>query len=103
MRSANEWALSRAGLKIIDLQLNDINGGSFAVTAAHADSSHVPTPAVAEIVRNEAGFISNRPSPIACLPNASSKHREELIALLRKAQIGGGNRTRLRRFDQRGM
>ena len=29
-----------AGLKILDVELNDINGGSFSVTAAKKDSSH---------------------------------------------------------------
>ena len=37
-----EWMASRAGLKIIDVELNDTNGGSFAVTAALADSPHRP-------------------------------------------------------------
>jgi SAM-dependent methyltransferase len=30
-----DWILSSADLEIIDVELNDINGGSFAVTAAH--------------------------------------------------------------------
>lgn len=31
--------LHEVGMKVIDVQLNDINGGSFAVTAAHSESS----------------------------------------------------------------
>jgi len=31
-----DWLLRRAGLEVIDIELNDVNGGSFAVTAAHA-------------------------------------------------------------------
>ncbi len=34
--------LEANGLKIIDVELNDINGGSFAVTAAHKDSKFTP-------------------------------------------------------------
>ena len=30
-----KWLTDKFGLKIIDVQLNDINGGSFAVTVAH--------------------------------------------------------------------
>jgi NDP-4-keto-2,6-dideoxyhexose 3-C-methyltransferase len=37
-----EWMASRAGLKIVDVELNDANGGSFAVTAVRADSDYVP-------------------------------------------------------------
>ena len=32
------WVIERCGLKIVDVSLNDINGGSFAVTAAKAGS-----------------------------------------------------------------
>ena len=35
------WLLDRAGLKIIDLEVNDINGGSFSVMAAHKASSYL--------------------------------------------------------------
>jgi NDP-4-keto-2,6-dideoxyhexose 3-C-methyltransferase len=35
-----QWMLSRSGLKIIDVEFNDVNGGSFSVTAAKADSVH---------------------------------------------------------------
>ena len=30
-----DWLLARSGLEAVDVELNDINGGSFAVTAAH--------------------------------------------------------------------
>ena len=32
------WLLDRGGLKIIDIEVNDINGGSFSVTAANKNS-----------------------------------------------------------------
>ena len=35
------WLLDRAELKIIDLEVNDINGGSFSVMAAHKSSSYL--------------------------------------------------------------
>ena len=34
------WMTERAGLKIVDVAINDVNGGSFAITAAKRDSSH---------------------------------------------------------------
>jgi NDP-4-keto-2,6-dideoxyhexose 3-C-methyltransferase len=36
-----EWMTERTGLKIIDISLNDCNGGSFRLTIAHADSDYV--------------------------------------------------------------
>lgn len=36
------WLADQAGLKIIDVELNDVNGGSFSVVAAHKNSQHQP-------------------------------------------------------------
>jgi hypothetical protein len=48
---------SRAGLKIVDVELNDANGGSFAVTAVRADSDYVPNDAAINGMRaREAGL-----------------------------------------------
>ena len=34
------WIAEKAGLQIVDVELNDINGGSFSVTASHKGSNH---------------------------------------------------------------
>lgn len=34
------WIADKAGLKVVDVELNNINGGSFSVTAAHKGSRH---------------------------------------------------------------
>lgn len=34
------WLMERAGLKILDVEFNDVNGGSFSVVAAHRASKH---------------------------------------------------------------
>ena len=35
-----DWIMRRVGLSILDVQLNDVNGGSFAVTVAKKDTRH---------------------------------------------------------------
>lgn len=35
-----EWMLERADLKIVDVEFNDVNGGSFSVVAARKSASH---------------------------------------------------------------
>jgi SAM-dependent methyltransferase len=79
-----EWALSRAGLKIINVQLNDVNGGSFAITAAHASSKHQPTPAVAEAKASEAKLELETDAPYRVFAELVSRHRTELLELLSK-------------------
>lgn len=41
-----KWMTDRVGFRIIDLELNDINGGSFSVTVAKKNSSFKQTPEV---------------------------------------------------------
>jgi NDP-4-keto-2,6-dideoxyhexose 3-C-methyltransferase len=48
-----KWLLDRAGLKIVDVEFNDINGGSFSVTAACAASHHSESAKVGEILELE--------------------------------------------------
>jgi NDP-4-keto-2,6-dideoxyhexose 3-C-methyltransferase len=36
------WIARASGLKILDVEFNDVNGGSFSFTAARSDSSHLP-------------------------------------------------------------
>jgi NDP-4-keto-2,6-dideoxyhexose 3-C-methyltransferase len=53
------WLTERAGLKIVDVELNDVNGGSFSVTVAHRASRHADSRGrVARILESEekAGF-----------------------------------------------
>lgn len=45
--------LIRANLRIVDIEFNSTNGGSFAVTAARGDSAHVPHPLVSWHIRQE--------------------------------------------------
>ncbi len=50
-----DWMLSRNGLKIVDVVFNNINGGSFSVTAAKVTSSYAEsTNAKKILVREEA-------------------------------------------------
>ena len=37
-----KWITDKVGLKIVDVNFNDINGGSFSVTVAQKQSKHEP-------------------------------------------------------------
>jgi cyclopropane fatty-acyl-phospholipid synthase-like methyltransferase len=45
------WLLKRAGLRLLDVQLNDVNGGSFAVTACSESSALVANQARIDAIR----------------------------------------------------
>ena len=48
-----QWMAQRAGLEIVDVELNDVNGGSFSVTAQKKGGGLKPTPAVRELFEAE--------------------------------------------------
>jgi NDP-4-keto-2,6-dideoxyhexose 3-C-methyltransferase len=42
------WIAEKAGLKVIDVEFNDVNGGSFSITAAKVSSKHQPNTSLLE-------------------------------------------------------
>lgn len=47
------WVAERAGLKLLDVEFNDVNGGSFSVTAARVSSHHSANSALIQKVLAE--------------------------------------------------
>lgn len=78
------WMASRAGLRIVDVELNDINGGSFAVTVAKGQGD---APVVRDILAKEAPLSSlDTWRPFQALVD---RHKVELPALLRELKAAG--------------
>jgi NDP-4-keto-2,6-dideoxyhexose 3-C-methyltransferase len=49
-----KWMTDRLGLKIVDVEFNDINGGSFSLMVAKRASRHAESPQVDSILEHEA-------------------------------------------------
>lgn len=49
-----KWMTDRLGLKIVDVEFNDVNGGSFSLMVAKRDSRHAESPEVDSILDEEA-------------------------------------------------
>lgn len=78
-----KWMTDRAGLKIVDVDMNDINGGSFRITAAKAESSHQPNTGLIEsILAREAEHDLAAMEPYLAFRDRVFRHREELNDLL---------------------
>jgi NDP-4-keto-2,6-dideoxyhexose 3-C-methyltransferase len=58
-----QWMMKKVGFKIIDIEFNQVNGGSFSITAAKLDSSLPETPDVARLLADEEskGLSTNKP------------------------------------------
>jgi glycosyltransferase involved in cell wall biosynthesis len=49
-----KWLLDLAGMRIVDIEFNDVNGGSFSVAAAHQAALYPATPPIVdELLRRE--------------------------------------------------
>ena len=78
------WMTSRAGLRIVDVQRNDVNGGSFAVTVAKGEGD---APIVAEMLEEERGLTSL--DTWRAFAGRVARHRIELPQLLDQLREDG--------------
>jgi NDP-4-keto-2,6-dideoxyhexose 3-C-methyltransferase len=78
------WLLDRAGLCIEDVELNDVNGGSFAVTARHGREHAPKVQALLEAEEQTAG-----PAAWTRFTAFVERHRTELPARLRALRDSG--------------
>jgi NDP-4-keto-2,6-dideoxyhexose 3-C-methyltransferase len=55
------WICEKAGLKVLDVEFNEVNGGSFSIMVAQADSAHVQNAAkIKQILADETALgVSN--------------------------------------------
>lgn len=84
--------LAKAGLKVVDVQMNAINGGSFAVTAAHTCSSLRENTAVIEwLIQQEESMGLFTPRPFREFETRVFAHRANLLSLI-KALVADGKK-----------
>lgn len=85
-----KYLTDRAGLKIIDVQFNDINGGSFAITVAKRSS--IFDEATADIdatLSDERALGLDSCAPYEAFRKRIDSHRHELTGLLRSLKSEG--------------
>ncbi len=82
--------VSEHGLKIIDVQMNSVNGGSFAVSVAHIDSDLKPNAAVIDwLLGQEERMGLNTPRPYREFEDRVYRHREDLTRLINNLNDDG--------------
>lgn len=86
--------LDAAGLRLVDVVMNNINGGSFAVTATKASNRSVPTnSAVIEwLLEQEERMGLSTPRPYRDFEERVFRHREDLSRLI-KSLVADGKRV----------
>jgi len=84
------WMTQRAGLKIIDVEVNDINGGSFCITVAKDTSAYAAADnRVAELLAVEEKTGLGGLAPFEEFRQRVFRHRDQLTALVRGLRADG--------------
>jgi len=83
------WMCDRVGLRITDVEFNDVNGGSFAVTVEKANPSSGQLPEVARLLAEEEQKGFSTLLPFAKFSDDVFRHRTELTACLTQLRAEG--------------
>ena len=83
-----KWMADRVGFRIVDVEFNDVNGGSFSITVDKGDSSDMPAP-VREILDDEVKAGLDTLEPYRAFEARVRASREELRAFLEHARAEG--------------
>ncbi len=85
-----KYILDRSDMKILDITMNNINGGSFAVTAAKKNSSHpVNSLAIEKVMNHEIELGLDTIEPYKHFAVRVANHKQDLIAQFDKLKRDG--------------
>ena len=84
-----KWMADRVGFTIVDIEFNDVNGGSFSVTAAKSVSSVPESPEVARILAEERARGLDTLAPFQEFALRAAESRDDLRVFLADAKAQG--------------
>ena len=84
------WMLDRVGLKVVDVDLNDVNGGSFSVVASNSASNRrVEADKIAALLEEERNRGLEELHPYELFAQQIKKFCGELVHLVKTARADG--------------
>ena len=84
-----KWMADRVGLKIIDVEFNDINGGSFSITVAKSHGELSVLPLVKNILNDERAKGLDTLVPYNEFSERVIRSRQELLNFINKVRADG--------------
>jgi NDP-4-keto-2,6-dideoxyhexose 3-C-methyltransferase len=84
-----KWMADRVGFRILDVEFNDVNGGSFSVTAAKSNGKEPVVPEVRNILDDENAEGLNTLAPYRAFAERTAQSKRDLLAFIRKAHADG--------------
>ena len=83
------WMASRVGLRIVDVEFNDVNGGSFSVTLSKALSKSKVFPSVHKILDGERQIGLDTLAPYQAFAERAAKSKHDLLEFIESARSAG--------------
>lgn len=84
-----KWMADRAGLKILDVEFNDINGGSFSITAAKEIAPYAVEARLEDLLNRERDLGLDGLAPYQAFAERVANNRQLLVAFVRNALAEG--------------
>jgi hypothetical protein len=85
--------LERCGMRVFDVQMNAVNGGSFAVTACKKKAAYVSNaPVINWMIKQEDDMGLDTPKPYRDFEERVFKHRKNLVGLI-EALVADGKKV----------
>lgn len=80
-----KWMTDRVGFKILDVELNDVNGGSFSVMVSKSQGDVTPTRSVRQILDDERKQGLDTLAPYEAFAECAAKSKRDLLEFVRAA------------------
>jgi NDP-4-keto-2,6-dideoxyhexose 3-C-methyltransferase len=81
-----QWMAERVGFRILDVEFNDVNGGSFSVTVAKASPEHAIEPSVQRILDDEEAAGLHTLQPYQAFAQRVAASRDALLSFIAQAK-----------------
>lgn len=84
-----KWMADRVGFKILDVEFNDVNGGSFSITVSKVGENSDTLPLVQNLLQEEYNKELNTLKPYLAFEQRVLETRRDLLALIDAAKAAG--------------
>lgn len=84
-----KWMTDRVGFKILDVELNDVNGGSFSITVSKSDGDKGISPSVQKILDAEREMGLDTLAPYEAFAERTARSKQDLLKFIKTAHAEG--------------
>ena len=80
-----KWMTDKVGFRIVDVEFNDVNGGSFSITVTKSHDNLTPTPLVQKILEHECAIGLNTIEPYQRFAERVARTKHDLLDFIKTA------------------